>query len=374
MLLDALAGPASSLGAWYFDSSLVAPVVDEYRQNLQREVFGFLGKAHLHPGRRYMNLFLDVMRSHCHDLVWDLADAGIELCEPDLDRILTNHLWGSAMAFLLEKGFARIAAELFDRQSRSRQQKRQRLDPDATSSPTSWFLAAAQATQPNLPALELVVDRCGIDWTKPDAALSQGLHLLAKGRTWWHIALALPYLLRLGIDMDLRHPEENLHREEEEEEEKEEEEDCLSVCSDEDGLLRHHANRLLVEAGVRSPSATISQDHALESEYDAEPTSDLILSAIEKELPDVLDGLPSRSPQELANELCRDPEMDEELERYSFHHGLNYYDAQRNHDGDSAKRRSSVIRLLLNHGTDPFATYPSEHTEARRTYPGRNGD
>jgi ankyrin repeat protein len=78
-----------------------------------------------------------------------------------------------------------------------------------------YFLTAITRTQPNMPILQLLVEKFGADvnmrkrgstsiWTgQYDACESGALHIIARGYIWWHKE-ALKYLLAKGADPNLK--------------------------------------------------------------------------------------------------------------------------------------------------------------------------
>ncbi|KAH7367757.1 ankyrin repeat-containing domain protein [Plectosphaerella cucumerina] len=173
---------------------------DEYLEGLRISQYGYLGAALLQPGRRYMRLFLDLMHSRCHELVLDLPQAGIELAENDLD---VPH--SSAMACLIKGGFARLVRETLDGEARPPPLKRRREFWVSQKDASPFLLTAVETQNPNLQVLEVLVgqrDRTGEE-SPPGLTSSQALRHLAKGKSWWHVALALPFLIERGVDVSI---------------------------------------------------------------------------------------------------------------------------------------------------------------------------
>lgn len=72
---------------------------------------------------------------------------------------------------------------------------------DGKSGPMpSFLLEAVNTPQPNMEVVRLLVERYHVDWSSAN-------HQLAKGRHWWHVAQALPYLISKGANISLPDPQ-----------------------------------------------------------------------------------------------------------------------------------------------------------------------
>ncbi len=67
---------------------------------------------------------------------------------------------------------------------------------------------ACSGETPNMEVIRVLVENLGINVNAHDRHGESALHFLARGEHWWHIALALPYLLQRGANIESKNQEQ----------------------------------------------------------------------------------------------------------------------------------------------------------------------
>lgn len=209
---------------------------------------------------------------------------------------------------------------------------------------------------------------------------------LARGRYWWHAALAIPYFVGRSENLNVRQSWENkpgwIHRPGNQ--------TPLHIALREKNLFSNEAARALVIGGAdvnavdddgRSCLAYSCDDVAMARlllDYGAVVDTEAIFTTIKHYKVDVLELLLSRGADKLTlNSFCPCPppptQTNSDAFRYKcffpVHYVLVHYAAQDHHFGkrnldqrrggfETRELAAEMVRMLLAHGADPLASYP----------------
>ena len=231
---------------------------------------------------------------------------------------------------------------------------------------------------PNMDMVELLVEKIGVDinarqrgetWESGsrEVILCGGaLHGLAKGNNWWHVNKALPYLIKKGANMELRDEKGATP---------------LHIALGHEKFLgpyRKEAARLMIESGADVNAIDNKGNTCLSKagkdlgfiklllDHGATVNGRAIFSAIKLDQTDILELLLAEG--DYANLRKAEHKMpkikdrrnleiiDSELLPLTFvartSGSCNFSDSEA-----SKENRARMMRSLLNHGADPFASY-----------------
>lgn len=235
---------------------------------------------------------------------------------------------------------------------------------------------AVDRTLPNMEIVRLLVDKYKVDINGVSKNVFKGstaLHCAARGRHWWHVAKALPYLIKCGANINARSAcgETPLH--------------VALKC---DGPYYKEAARALIEAGadlnVTDKDGRISLSVATHSEdlvkflmkYGAVVTLDAVFTAIEHRNAASLKTLLDNATLDLNTGIPWPPAGTENdhgknvniisanigMGRFRRdttvpHEVLPLYFAALNEQFPSNPDQVKIVRMLLNYGADPYGTF-----------------
>lgn len=231
---------------------------------------------------------------------------------------------------------------------------------------------------PNMDTVELLVENIGVDinarqrheaWkTGPVEVILCGgaLHGLAKGNKWWHVNKALPYLIKKGANMELRDEKGATP---------------LHIALDRErfpGLYRKEAARLMIESGADVNAIDNEGNTCLSKAgkdlgliklllgHGATVNGMAIFSAIELDQIDILELLLAEGDhanlRKAENKMFKTDDrgnleiIDSELLPLTFVARARG-SGELSDSGASKENRARMMRSLLNHGADPFASY-----------------
>ncbi|KAF2872303.1 ankyrin repeat-containing domain protein [Massariosphaeria phaeospora] len=226
---------------------------------------------------------------------------------------------------------------------------------------TSLLFTAVHRTHPNMQVVRLLVEKFHVDVNgrQPDAVL----HFVAQGHQWWHVALALPYLVSHGADVNVRdeYGETPLH---------------VAIRPDRAGhLFQKDAARALIACGAdvnavdedgTSCLARAIHDMALVQllvDNGAVPKADVMFQAINAKKMDLVQALlASGVDSNMRRERCStvEPCTEHLYEEYMLYVAAARYKTDRrdSHDPKELQRvYTRLVETLLAHGADPYAPF-----------------
>ncbi|SPO01936.1 uncharacterized protein DNG_04609 [Cephalotrichum gorgonifer] len=416
---------------WNREEGFVNPkVFSKYRSSeyvhhchRQASVQGLRDLESIKSGGRNQDLFHFFMVRRDYHLVEELARLGtVFLPSPDSDS-------NSNMPLLIKHGFASLVESIgalgaasgletgywhafgdatqpglwFAKRDISKPQHR-------GSNPTPFILDAVRSILPNMDVLRLLVERFKVDVNELSyvhkyvdcddvvVPVDSALHVVASGKSWWHVHQALPYLVQAGTDLDVRDYEGKtpLHR---------------ALESNE--IYAREAARVLIEAGAdvnavdkkgRTCLGYVKSNVAMTEfliSHGATVTADAIFAAIDSASVSSLRALLSGG---VDPNICRDKPTPREdtpsqtncntweqalsdgmdIEDGVEPHEMSalYYATRRLRTPDKAKHKDyrdfekklEVIQVLLDRGADPFFKYRriSSDNRSRRAAASRS--
>ncbi|KAH9899099.1 ankyrin repeat-containing domain protein [Xylariomycetidae sp. FL2044] len=154
-----------------------------------------------------------------YHLIEELFHSGADFLELDLSvpRV-------TALGMLVQHGFARLVKKIGrlilsssngGTSSAPSQVLRHPTNDAANENPLPLLLLALGRSLPNMEMVRLLVEEFHADIDERHdrnecinlsfvvSSMQSALHIIAKGEFWWHAALALPYLLEKGADMNV---------------------------------------------------------------------------------------------------------------------------------------------------------------------------
>ncbi|KAH0491001.1 hypothetical protein TgHK011_002447 [Trichoderma gracile] len=229
---------------------------------------------------------------------------------------------------------------------------------------------AVQRELPNMDILRLLVERFAVDVNETDESGETALFRVARGDNWWQVHQALPYLLDAGADVHMRNAngQTPLHM-------------ALEADDNWYGPYNWEAARILIERGAdvnavngKGQSCLACAQHNVDMihflvGHGAVANVDSIFAAIESGNVNVLRALLSGG---VDPNTRRDVSSEGLHERRSYNLQLEpqevfplYYAAMQLSPGwhatDNAyeefAKREDIVRVLLQHGADPFAKF-----------------
>lgn len=241
-------------------------------------------------------------------------------------------------------------------------------------------MSACERQLPNMDILKLVVEDFGVninakrterifrDQKYLPSFTSGVLHDLALGKFWWHVDKALPYLIRMGADINIRNRDG---------------ETPLLVALN----SRHPFSKEAFEALVKADADVNAVDTAgntclskagddlniiqLLIAHGAEVSPPAILSALELEQVEMLEVLLSRSGhsilrQPLPTQICYSTSLDNHFKTVgagtlpllfaAAYRGRS----QRMRPYSNITIRKQLVNVLLKYGADPYATFDKQ--------------
>lgn len=308
-----------------------------------------------------------------YDLFEEIIAEGVDTIQVDYQGRSLLHLlvrWG--YKDLLARVCTHNTAVKFDDHEWCRQAEEICCEGDIAP----LLVTACGRRLPNMDVVELLVGEMGVNinaqrrervYRKGYQVLTAAgaLHKLAAGHSWWHVDEALPYLIKMGANLELR--DENgatpLH--------------IALDCSGYKGAFYKKAAKILIESGADINAVDASGKTCLSKAgkdlelirlliaHGAKVSAAAIFSAIELMQVDALELLLSqgnhanlRRPGPAKPRGCNltwdDPIVESEV--FPLLHAARYQDFC-GKNVDVKVLRPRVMTALLNHGADPFATF-----------------
>ncbi|KAG8157059.1 hypothetical protein KVR01_013049 [Diaporthe batatas] len=367
-----------------FDEKLIP-----HRREAMRKALGEPGI--IEPGTANEHLFLTLLGRREYEVMEDLVLAGVDFLAPYRTYGLTN------LATLVKGGFTSLVKRIGSLVAQEQVDKGIWSAPPDGTQPVfghnrTWthggvpeayrfeyckpfLLQAVHQDVPMLDMVRLLVEDFGVaidelhGQYKPvdggyelESPRDSALHSLAKGSHWWHVAQALPYLIKKGANLEVRNSEGHtpLH--------------IALGAAHHLGIFHQNAAFQLILGGsdvnATDKAGRSCLHHAgrdvemtrLLVEHGAAIHADAIFGAINNRQPRVLDVLLSAGGD--ANIGMKKNHN----ERWQFHGGFihQWYplhhaaamSSQNTHDKKALCAAGlRLIEVLLSHGANPFATF-----------------
>ncbi|KAJ5096668.1 hypothetical protein N7456_007389 [Penicillium angulare] len=239
-------------------------------------------------------------------------------------------------------------------------------------------IAACERQLPNMDVLKLVVEDFGVninakrtqrifrDLGHHPTICNGVLHDLALGKFWWHVNEALPYLIRMGADINIRNREGKTP---------------LIVALKSDHPFSKEASQTLIRAGVDvnavdtegNTCLSIAADDMSMTKlllaYGAKVSPSAFLSALKLQKIELLETFLSQSKtsmvnQPLPNESTRTNELGNFKTVGVGALPLLFTAACGNFEEDIDTRKQ-LMEILLKHGADPYSTFEQQQYQVR---------
>ncbi|KAJ5934406.1 hypothetical protein N7466_003953 [Penicillium verhagenii] len=284
----------------------------------------------------------------------------------------------TSLNMLARRGFVEILDRLCTREI-----TRQLDGTDWTSNPDEndiqqcsepLVISACKRKLPNMDVLKLVVEDYGANINakktehvvhhrkhRPSITSTSGaLHDLAVGKSWWHVGKAMPYLIRMGADVDIR----NRNRE-----------TPLIVALKSCHPFSREATEALIRAGADVNAIDADGNTCLSTAGDdmgiielliahgAEVNPSAILSALDLAKIDLLEVLLSRS----GSSILKQP-LPKTISRNT---GSGHFKTLRAGTlpllyAAVCSPKNELLEILLKHGADPYATFDQQQYQILR--------
>ncbi|KAH8123735.1 hypothetical protein FP744_10005737 [Trichoderma asperellum] len=240
---------------------------------------------------------------------------------------------------------------------------------DPTSQLTPFILVAVQRALPNMDIVRLLAEKFAVDISEADSLGECALFHVVRGNHWWHVHQALPYLLDIGADINLRNSKGQilLHM-------------ALKGEIRELGPYHWDAAKILIERGAdvnavdsNGQSCLACAQHNVDMvklliKHGAIVLVDSIFAAIDSRKAEVLRALLSggtdpntrrdKALLESGEESQHfDIEPHEEFPLYYASKGLYPHWKPSDKNSQDAAESMEIIQVLLDHGADPFAKF-----------------
>ncbi|KAJ5432500.1 uncharacterized protein N7458_011656 [Penicillium daleae] len=250
-------------------------------------------------------------------------------------------------------------------------------------------ISACERQLPNMDVLKLVVEDFGANINAKGTqrifrdkgyfpSITNGvLHELAVGKLWWHVDKALPYLIRMGADINIRNRNG---------------ETPLIVALNSCHPFSKEASKALIRAGADVNAVDTAGNTCLSIAWDdmdmvrlliahgAEVSPSAIISALELEKVELLEVLLSRSESSILKQplpkqifYSTGPDHFKTVGAGTF--PLLWAAAYRARNEGTRKVnpnieiRKQLVDILLKHGADPYATF--DHQQYQPIHPRR---
>ncbi|KAJ5719638.1 hypothetical protein N7493_007216 [Penicillium malachiteum] len=253
------------------------------------------------------------------------------------------------------------------------------------------IISACERDLPNMETLKLVIEKLGVNINAKcterinrDQVLclefTRGaLHDLAAGKLWWHVNKALPYLIQMGADIDIRNVKG---------------ETPLLVSLKSDNIYSKEAAMILIRAGADVNAVSNDSIGCLQSagndqdmirlliSHGAKANPKAVLSAIDNGRVEVLEALLSHDGNEILNQLLPEGFTVYGMKSahikfagdgalpliYAVKRGAFFGYPKSPDIWNSAQRR--MVEVLLRYkACDPYATFTKQEVQSR----GYNG-
>ncbi|KAJ5591628.1 uncharacterized protein N7459_001997 [Penicillium hispanicum] len=301
----------------------------------------------------------------------------------------------SLLHILVDWGFDELLARVATREAAANfddHEWRQKMEKESQcrrSSIQPLILTACNRSLPNMKVLKVLVEIIGVDINAQrseyvyhrkgyETVISKGaLHKLASGDSWWQVEKALPYLIDMGANLELRDQNGLTPLQ------------LALCCTDYKGPFYKEAARILVEsgadvnatnnAGQTCLSLAVNDLDAIKLllAYGAKVSAAAIFSAIDLAETGTLEVLLSQGdyanlrrpgptkPQGTHRQLSQTQIIASEMTPL-LRAAINDTSSFRRKKETSSADRKRVMKILLEHGADPYASF-QQHVQVAGT-------
>lgn len=358
----------------------LAEIMDSHKKDASIQALrsSKLAKAENRDQALSWDVLLRLLIRREYHLVEELANLGISFL-----KFPPSHGNNCGMTCLVDLGFASLIEKIGSREANIMLQKGDWHAFGDEKRPGLWLakrdkpryyvpfiVDAVRRELPNMDVVKLLVEKFAIDVNETDSSTQSALFYVSRSLHWWHVHQALPYLLDAGADVHTRNNKGQtpLHM-------------ALEADGNWPGPYYWDAAKILIERGAdvnavdadgRSCLACAQHDPDLVKlliEHGATVTVDSIFAAIDSDNVQSLQALLSSgidpntrrdkilAPSDENQVKYMGIEPHEEFPLYFAAMKLNPLWRASDKEYQECLTRMEIVRVLLDHGADPFAKF-----------------